>query len=128
MRRGLHVTACFLCSAPLELAVTHVSTKPNISPGLFFCILDDPRFAKHTFFLRVSHTLVALWALLIGLPVYLVCFVAFTGFWNEELFTPLGERSPPATSPCLNLPGYASLGLYASALLLEITADHQKIA
>lgn len=52
----------------------------------------------------------ALWVLLIGLPVYLV------------------NVGPPRLHPALTFRDYASFGLYASALLLEIAADRQKTA
>jgi hypothetical protein len=53
--------------------------------GAFFAFwMIQGLFYIH-FFLRVSHTLVVLWVLLIGFPAYLVCSAALTSFWNEDL-------------------------------------------
>jgi len=79
-----------------------------------------------------SHGLAASWVFLTGLPVYLVRSASLVRFlrYSEIMIASLAQVNivPAHLHPALSCRDYASLGLYASSLLFEITADRQKTA
>lgn len=90
--------------------------------------MDGSGFVACPILFYVSYIPAAAWVLLVGMPVYLVCLIPSVCFCIDVFSFVQVNIVPAHLHPALSCRDYASLGLFASSLLFEITADRQKSA